>query len=167
MSSSNSTGDVTTNNFKIGALLMQILLFAPRMASLAHIHTYVDNTAAQVWAKRGSVSTAFSVGSILRELSLAARRQHNHAFVGRVPVEDNKMTDAASRLTHLPDRKFISYFCTHFPKSKHLFLLHLPSGCKQQLTTMLHNNQLPSGSLPLSSIKTTPPGANGGASAAG
>ena len=45
--SSNSTGDVTINDLNIGALLMQILLFAPRMAPLAQIHTYVNNTATQ------------------------------------------------------------------------------------------------------------------------
>ena len=147
MSSSNSTGDMTTNNFKIGALLMQILLFAPRMASLAHIHTYIDNTAAQVWAKRGSVSTASSVGPILQELQLAARRQHIHASVGRVLGEDNNMADAASRITHLLDRQFISPFRTHFPNSKPWRLIYLTSGYKRKLTTMLRNKKPPRGSM--------------------
>ena len=49
---------------------MQILLFAPRMAPLAHIHTYANNVVTQVWANRGSVSTASSVVPILRELAL-------------------------------------------------------------------------------------------------
>ena len=49
---------------------MQILLFATRVVPLAHIHTYVDNTAAQGWAKRVSVSTASSVGPMLREIAL-------------------------------------------------------------------------------------------------
>ena len=44
---------------------MQLLLFPPRMASLAHIHTYDDNKAAQGWANRGSVRTASAVGPIL------------------------------------------------------------------------------------------------------
>ena len=65
ISSSNPTGDVTINNLDIGALLMQLLIFAPRMAPLMHIHTYIDNTVAQRWANRGSVSTAFSVRQIL------------------------------------------------------------------------------------------------------
>ena len=47
MSSSNPTGDVTTNDLEVGALLMQTLLFVPRVTPLEHIHTYVDNTAAQ------------------------------------------------------------------------------------------------------------------------
>ena len=45
---------------------MQILIFIPRMAPLAHIHMYFNNTAAQGWANRGSFSTASSVGPMLR-----------------------------------------------------------------------------------------------------
>ena len=65
VSSSNPTGDVTIKDLKLGSLLMQILLFAPSMAPLDHIHMYVDNTAAQAWANRFSISTASSVGPFL------------------------------------------------------------------------------------------------------
>ena len=128
---------------------MQILIFTPNMAPLAHIHMYVDNTAAQVWANRGSVSTASSVGPILRELSLASRQQHIHASVGRVPGEDNKMADATSRLTHLPDRQFIYHFRSQFPQNNPWLLLPLSSDYKRQMTTMLPNKQLPMVSRPL------------------
>ena len=77
------------------------------------------------------------------------------------------MADVVSHLTHLPERQFISHFRTHFPQSKPWVLPPLPSKCKQQLTNMLHNKQSPRGSLPPSSIKTPPPGTNGGASEAG
>ena len=77
------------------------------------------------------------------------------------------MADAVSRLTHLLDRQFIYHFCTHFPQIKPWRLLPLPSGCKQQLTTVLHNKQSLRGSLQPSSIKTPPPGTNGIASASG
>ena len=146
---------------------MQILLFAPRIPPLAHIHTYIDNTTAQGCANRGSVGTASSAVTMLRELSLEAMSQHIHASVGRVPGEDNKMSDAALRLTHLPYRKFLSHFRSHFPQNKAWRLLPLPSDYKQQLTTMLINNKSPRVSRPPSSIKTLLPGANGGASAAG
>ena len=84
-------------------------------APVAYIHMYFDNTTAQGWANMGSISTASSVGPILRELYLAARRQCIHPSVGRVPGEDNKMADAASCLTRLPDRKSVSQFFSHFP----------------------------------------------------
>ena len=126
VSSSNPKGDVAINDLEIGALLMHIQLFAPSMSPLAHIHTYVDNTAAQGRANRGSVSTYSSVGPMLRELALAARRQHIHASVGRIPGKDNKMAESAPRLTHLPYRKFISHFRSHFPQNKPWRLLPLP-----------------------------------------
>ena len=65
MSSSNPTGDMTIYDLELGALLMQILIFAPRMAPLAHIHPYVNNKAAQVWENRGSASTSSSIGTIM------------------------------------------------------------------------------------------------------
>ena len=77
------------------------------------------------------------------------------------------MADAASRLTHLPDRQFISHFLTNFPQSKPWSLPPLPPRCKQQLTTMMQNKQPPRSSMPPYSRKTPPPGANGRASAAG
>ena len=46
VSYSNPKGYVTINYLGLGAILMQLLLFDPRMAPLAHIHTYVNNTAA-------------------------------------------------------------------------------------------------------------------------
>ena len=146
---------------------MHLLLFTPRMDPLAHIHMYFDNTAAQGWSNRGSFRTASAVVPILRELSLEPSRQHIHASVGSVPGEDNNMADAASRLTHLPDRQSIYHFRTLFPHSKPWRLIPLPSGCKKQLTSMLHNKQSPRGSWKPSSRKTPPPGANCGASAAG
>ena len=79
MPSSKPTGYVTINNMKLVAFLMEIPLFDPSMALLVHIHIYVNNTAAQVWSNRDSVSTTFLVGPILRELALVMRRQHTHA----------------------------------------------------------------------------------------
>ena len=141
MSSSNPTGDVTINNLYLGELLMQILIFATRMAPLAHIHKYVNNTTAQGWANRCSVSTASSVGTILWELSLVDRRKHIYASIGRVPRGGNNTADAALRLIHLPDRKFLSHFCTNFPQSKPCCMPPLISACRQKLTTMLDNKQ--------------------------
>ena len=66
-------GYMTINDLELEAVLMQILIFAPRMVPLSHIHAYVNNTEAQGWANRGSVSTASSVGQILWELSLVDR----------------------------------------------------------------------------------------------
>ena len=146
---------------------MQLLIFAPRMDPLVHIHMYIGNTASQGWSNMGSVSIDSSVGPIMQELSLSDRRQHIHASVGHVPGEDNNMADAASWLTHLTDRQFLSHSRTNFPQNSPRSLLPLSSLCKQLLTNMLHNNQYPRGyPLPFSR-RTPPPDNNGGASASG
>ena len=146
---------------------MQILLFTPRMAPLEHIHMHVDNTVAQVWANRISVSIASSVGPMMRGLASAAKIQHIHASIGYVPGEENKIADVALRLTCLPDRKFLSHFRSHFPQNKPWRLLPLMSDYKRHVTTILINKQSPRFSRPPSSRKTLLPSANGGASTAG
>ena len=128
---------------------------------------HIDIMTAQGWPNSGSISTASSVRPILREVYLAARRQHTHPSVGLVQGKDNKMVDAASHITHLTYMQFLFQFPTHFPLSKPWRLLHLTSGCKKQLTTMLHKKLLPRDSLSLSLIKTPPPRTNGGASVDG
>ena len=51
-------GGVTINNLELAALFAQVQLFAPMLDPLAHIPAAVDNTSAQGWDNRGSVSTA-------------------------------------------------------------------------------------------------------------
>ena len=80
---------------ELRALLMQLLLFTPRMEPLLYIHNYFINTAVQGWANRGSVIMASSVGPILQEIALTARRQHIHSSAGNVPGEENEVADAA------------------------------------------------------------------------
>ena len=145
---------------------MQLLIFNPMMDPLVQIHTYVINTEAQGWANMGSVSTASSVSQIMWDMYLEDWRQHIHDSVGRAPGEDNKMSEPASRLTHLPYQKCIYHFCTHFPQSKTWRLPPLSSVCRQNITTMLHNKQSPRVYPQPSSRKAPLPGANGGTSAA-
>ena len=164
---SNPNGYVTINDLEIGALLMQILIFAPRVAPLAYIHTYANRKAERGWSNRGSISTASPAGPILKEISFTVRRQHIHASVGSMPGEDNMMADAVWRLTHLPDRQFLSHFRTHLQQSKPWSLPPLPSVCRRQITTMLHNKKSPRASNLPYSRRTTPTGTNSGASAAG
>ena len=115
VSSSNPTRDAKINDLELGALLIQILIFAPRMAPLAHIHTYINNTAAHGWDNRIIFRRASTVSPVLRDIDLAMRLQNIYASVGRVSGEENKMADAASSITHLLDRQFISHYRTHFP----------------------------------------------------
>ena len=66
MSDDNPTGDLTINNMELSAYLAHLHIFAPLMVPLEHISTKVDNTAADSWERRGSVSSATAVGPLLR-----------------------------------------------------------------------------------------------------
>ena len=46
----NHTGDVTTNDLELAALLAQVQLFAPNMETLSHIRTDVNNTEVKGWS---------------------------------------------------------------------------------------------------------------------
>ena len=61
----NPNGLITKNDLKLAAYIAHLHLFAPRMAPLEHISTGVDNTATEIWVRRGSVSTATAIGPLL------------------------------------------------------------------------------------------------------
>ena len=67
------------------------------------LQKYFDNTAAQGWANRSSISTATEVGLILQNLIIEARKHHIHASTGCVADKDKKMSDSASWMAHLSD----------------------------------------------------------------
>ena len=58
---------LTINDLDLAAYIAHLRLFAPCMAPLEHVSTGMDNTAAESWACRGSVSTATAIGPLLRE----------------------------------------------------------------------------------------------------
>ena len=68
---------MTINDLKLAALLGQVQLFAHKMAPLAHIRTAVDKG----WDNQGSVSSATSVGPILRDLALLTRTHKIYSSV--------------------------------------------------------------------------------------
>ena len=71
-------------------------MFAPRMAPLEHISTGEDNTAAESWARQGSVSTATAIGPLLQEAAWITRQDKIHASINRIPVVENIKADADS-----------------------------------------------------------------------
>ena len=61
----NPNGFLTINELELAAYIAHLHLFAPRMEPLEHITTGVENTAAESWARCGSVSTATAIGPLL------------------------------------------------------------------------------------------------------
>ena len=95
LTDTNPTEFLTINNLEMAAYIAHLHLFAPRMAPLEHISTRVDNTAAEIWARRGSVSTATAIGPLLREAAWITRQSKIHASIKRIPGVENIEADAA------------------------------------------------------------------------
>ena len=91
----NPTGFLAINDLELAAYIAHLHLFAPRMAPLEHISTGVENTAAESWARRGSVSSATAIGSLLREAAWITLQAKIHASIKRIPGVENIEADAA------------------------------------------------------------------------
>ena len=67
LSNDNQSRYLTTNDLELANYVAHIHIFAPLMDTLEHIFTKADNTAAEIWARRSSVSSATAVRLLLRE----------------------------------------------------------------------------------------------------
>lgn len=65
----NLTGDLAINDLELAVYVVHLHIFAPLIGPLEHISTKVDNNVVKSWARRGSVSSANTVGHLLRESS--------------------------------------------------------------------------------------------------
>ena len=92
------------------------------MQPLDHIRTAMDNIAVQGRDNRGSVILDMADVPILRDLAFLTHSKQIHASSGWVKGVDNTMADAASILTHLPNRMFHH----HFPS---LYCRKILGGC--------------------------------------
>ena len=91
----NPTGYMAINDLQLSALLDQVQLIAPKMDTLMHIRTAVENPAVQGWANRGIVTSATAVGPILRDLSFLTRTHNIYSSVQLIYGTDNKMDNSA------------------------------------------------------------------------
>ena len=98
---------MTINNLELAAYIAHLHLFTPRMAPLEHIATGVENTAAESWDRGGSVSTATTIGPLLREAACITCQAKIHEYINFIPGVENTEADAVSILTHLPVPVFL------------------------------------------------------------
>ena len=103
---------VTINNLELAAYITHLHLFYPCMAPLEHIATGFDNTVAESWDRRVSVSTATAIGPLLHKAAWITRQAKIHASITRITGVENIEADAASILTHLPVPAFLKSFNT-------------------------------------------------------
>ena len=137
------------------------------MNPLENITTGVDNTAAERWELRGSVSTATAIVHLLQESAWITRQAKIHVSIKRIPGVENIEADAALRLTHLLVHAFIKSFNTSFPRPTPWQLSLLTSGVTPRLHIMLLTNYSPKASPLQYYAMTTQPGNSGTPSAHG
>ena len=130
------------------------------MYLLSNIHTSVVNTVEWSWSNHISMITVTTLGPLLIYIDLIVRRHVTHTYIGPIKGEDKKIVDAASRLTHFLNQKFLRNFHCTFPQKKPWNLLPLPSRCRRQLNFGLLSKRLLKVFLPQSSINTPLPGNN-------
>ena len=90
------------------------------------IDNKTDNLATMFWQRKGSASTDKAPAHLLR---LHGIHQRIHRYVARhdyMPGVQNWMADDASRLFHLSDKKFLSYFNYKYPQKQPFKLVTLP-----------------------------------------
>ena len=66
LSDDNIDGDLTITDLDLESYVTYLPIFVPLMEPLEHIYTKVDNTSADIWARRDSVSSFNTVGPLLR-----------------------------------------------------------------------------------------------------
>ena len=111
------------------------------MVPLEHIMTGVYNTAVERWARRGRISTATTIGPLLRKAACIMLQGRTLTSIARIPRVENIELDAASILTHLTVPAFIKYFNTTLLKPTPYSLSLLISGVTLKLHKMLLTKQ--------------------------
>ena len=90
------------------------------------IDSKTGNLATTFWQRKGSASTDKAPAHLLR---LHGIHQRIHRYVARhdyMPGVQNWMADDASRLFHLSDKQFLSYFNYNYPQKQPFKLVTLP-----------------------------------------
>ena len=131
------------------------------MDPLYHIATKVNNKAAEVWSKKGSVSSSTAVDPILRKTSWIDWQTNTHFSVSRISGTENKDAETALHLPHLPVSSLLQYFNSSFLHPNPRCLRILPCDENHRLCMMIHTKRSPQGFLIPLSERTTCNGVSG------
>ena len=105
--------------------------------------TGTDNLASLGWSSRGAVSAEGPAAYLLRLSALHQRWFRYQARGFYVPGDANRMADDCSRLWHLSDDAFVSYFNTHYPQRRPWKLCHLDATMASRIHSALRCETLP------------------------
>jgi hypothetical protein len=128
VSFANPKGSITNSDLELaGVLCHQDIIAHHADCRERTLATLCDNTPAVAWLKKGSVSNNSSAAYLLRVLALHQRHHRYLTEVSHIPGVLNTMADDASRLWHLSDSAFLSYFNKTYPQQQSWVLCPLRS----------------------------------------
>jgi hypothetical protein len=111
------------------------------------IKSATDNLATLFWYRKGSVTTTSPTATILRQQSMHQRHHRYVSLKDYVPGPLNSLADDASRLAHLDDQQFLTYFNSTYPQPSPWHLCSLPPEMISCGISALHSRMSPTASF--------------------
>ena len=144
MSFGNPAGAINNSELELAGFVTHNNVLA-RHCDIAETTTATgtDNLASLGWSSRGAVSAEGPASYLLR---LSALHQCWFCYQARgfyAPGDANRMADDCSRLWHLCDDAFVSYFNTHYPQRRPWKLCHLDAKMASRIHLALRCETLP------------------------
>lgn len=122
---SNEHGDLNNSEFElVGAYLHDDAAAQCFDIRERTIKSSTDNLATLYWTRRGSVTTTSPTATVLRQHALHQRFHRYVSVRDYIPGPENTMADDASRLFHLSDDAFLTYFNSTYPQALPWHLYH-------------------------------------------
>jgi hypothetical protein len=102
-----------------------------------------DNLSTLYWSRKGSVTTTSPTATILRQQGLHQRFHRYVSLKHYIPGPKNALADDASRLFHLPDLAFLTYFNRKYPQALPWRLYQVHPNLLSSVIYALHNKKSP------------------------
>ena len=138
----NPRGSLSIGDLELSATVCHHDVITTAVDAREHtIHSFHDNTAAQLWQRKGSATTTGPAAALLRLQSHHQRVFRYVPFHDYLPGLLNKMSDDASRLWHLSDAAFLAYFNSTYPQMNCWELRHVRPPILSAVISILASKQ--------------------------
>ena len=158
----NPAGTITNSDLELAGGLLHLEAIAQHFDVRERtILSKTDNLATLFWQRKGSATSTKPPAHLLRLFGI---HQRFHRYVPRhdyISGISNPMADDASRLFHLSDSQFLSYFNTTFPQHTSFRHVHLASQMTSAVISALRNKTCKAESLLVEPPPPTPIGTSG------
>jgi hypothetical protein len=144
----NPAGTITNSDLELAGGLLHLEAIVQNFDVRERtILSKTDNLATLFWQRKGSATSSKPPAHLLRLFGI---HQRFHRYVPRhdyISGSSNPMADDASRLFHLTDSQFLSYFNTTFPQHTSFRHVHLASQMTSAVILALRSKTCKAASL--------------------